>query len=753
MANHYDFIEEGYKIFGLYGADENGNCECGNADCEAAYKHPRASNWQHTPDWSDEQLEVMEEMGQFKTGYGVLVSGLLVVDVDARNGGVESFNKLCKDLKVDLLGECGLAVHTGSGNGSMHLYFKGNDEALKQHHDKYKGIDFKSSGYVVGPGSLHKSGMEYEVMHGSVGGIAEAPAALLALLKKPDTYRAHTSRGVVDMTQKECAEILKHIPNDDCDYEIWIRIGMAIHHTFDGDGYDLWVDWSSKSTKHNEAMMERKWHSFGKSTNPVQMGTLIHYAEQNGYEQPVTFEYVDDTISDNSTAMVDLKRPPGLVGEIAQWINETARYKRENLSVAAALHAVGSIAGLKYIDARDGMTANMINFCVAGSSTGKEHVQQCYAECLRVAGLVDAMHGAIKSEQEIVRNLTRHQAALYNIDELGLVLRKIMGSRSASYLEGVIGLIMSAYSKADSFLPVSGDVKESLRSELRNELAACEQRIENNEDDNGFAARRLEQVQRALENIASGIEAPFLSVIGYTTPVTFNSLIDFENATNGFLSRAMIFDEPENNPKPNRKRKKKDMPSSLQSKLMLLFSMGEFDVLAGGRIEHYGEKKPITTTDDANTRLDEIIDEFWQMAEDAKEQGLEAIPRRGYELCAKVSFVLAIPEGVRTLEHVEWAYALAKSDCARKMRLALSNITQDDSPSDSIAVKIQDILESAGENGETQGVIFNRCRPHKKEGVKKVLDVLSENGMVEEYEYQAENRNRRKTKRYRIKAR
>ena len=117
------------------------------------------------------------------------------------------------------------------------------------------------------------------------------------------------------------------------------------------------------------------------------------------------------------------------------------------------------------------------------------------------------------------------------------------------------------------------------------------------------------------------------------------------------------------------------------------------------------------------------------MAEDSKDNGLEAIPRRGYELCAKVSFVLSIAEGVRTIEHVEWAYALAKADCNRKMRLALSNITKEDAPSDSIAVKIQDILENS-DDGETQGVIFNRCRPHKKEEVKSVLDKLVERGLI-----------------------
>lgn len=117
-----DFIEAGFRIFGLHGVDRAGHCACGGATCKALYKHPVASNWQHSPHWSDEQLEVMQLTGQLDTGYGVLVSdGLLVVDVDARNGGVESYARLL-DQCPEIAG-AGLVVNTGSGGGSKHRDF------------------------------------------------------------------------------------------------------------------------------------------------------------------------------------------------------------------------------------------------------------------------------------------------------------------------------------------------------------------------------------------------------------------------------------------------------------------------------------------------------------------------------------------------------------------------------------------------------------------------------------------------------
>ena len=67
-----DFYDGGYKIFGIYSIREDGSCECLNPKCTAQGKHPRTSNWQSTPMWDEEQLECMEEMGSYDTGYGVL---------------------------------------------------------------------------------------------------------------------------------------------------------------------------------------------------------------------------------------------------------------------------------------------------------------------------------------------------------------------------------------------------------------------------------------------------------------------------------------------------------------------------------------------------------------------------------------------------------------------------------------------------------------------------------------------------------
>ena len=727
-----DFIENDIVIFGLYGA-AGGLCECGDAKCKAVLKHPIASNWQHSPLWSDEQLEVMEEMGQFETGYGVLTDGLLVVDVDERNGGAKSYEALLE--AVPQIAGAGLVVKTGSGGLSKHLYFSlEGAAALVQNLKDYPGIDFKSTGYVVGPGSLHESGNRYEVLAGSPFDIEKAPAALLDLLKKPDRHRASVNGVSVDVSDDDLKGMLAAIPNlTDTEYETYIRIGMAIHLVTSGEGYPLWADWAAKGDKYDPKDMGKKWHSFGKSANPVTFGTLAHYAEEAGWVAPVDFSselhFEAPEACGLETKGIDLLRPPGFVGKITKWINDRNRHPREHLAVAAALASISSVAGMRYVDPLDSITPNLFLFGVSGSATGKESVLKSYQEILKAAGVVAAAHGAFKSEQEIYRNLTRHQAALYTIDELGETLGKIANARAkgtAAYLEGIIGTLMSLYSKANSFAMITGDLKEEIRQALTKELAGVQKRVDGNEPFDGDEIK-LESLKRQVGNIDKGIEKPYLCIFGLTTPERFSDLMDFDMATNGFMGRSLIFREREDNPKskPRNKIQKEPVPNDIAATLMQLYAPGHSELFE--RVECVGEQVDVPTRDDAREKLDEIEHAFYEMAEKAKNQtGLTAIPRRGYEQVAKVSMILAIPGGLRTVEHVMWAYALVKRDVDEKMKLAYSNSATD--KQDALASMVMSHVTD--EHGETIGRLRSKCRSYRKEDVDKVVDKLVENSFL-----------------------
>lgn len=736
---HRTFWEAGLRVFGLHGVTSKGNCACGDPTCKAVLKHPLVSNWQHTPHWSEEQFEVMEETGQFATGYGVLLRALLVIDIDARSGGLASWEKLFQD--VPAVAAAGLIVNTGSGGGSRHLYFTVPEGmALCVKLNEYPGIDFKSGAhYVVGPGSLHASGNRYEIAYGSPEDIDAAPEELLEKLRKPERYRAELGGQHVDVSHAELAEMLQYVPNDNRDYEEWVRIGMALHHASGGTAYDLWEEWSAQSAKHDSRIMPNKWHSFGKSANPVTLGTLVHYAEQGGWKQPVTFrpdvefdypEAVDVDIL--NTDGIDLLRPPGLTGKLAEWINQRSIRPRERLAAMAAVYSMGNIAGLRYTDDRSRASTNLFVFNIAGSGTGKEAIIQSVIEIMLQAGLAPATHGTIKSEQEITRNLTRNQAAFYTIDEIGFLLQKIKSAQKrggAVYMEGVTGLLMSAYSKADGRLPISGDMREDIKRELMKDLSKIEKQIED-QGEKPYLVLRRDAVMHMMNTIDNGLDRPFLSLIGFTTSKNFDELVDYEAAANGFIGRSILCIEHDTAPPTRMGYKRPEMPEDLKIALQQIAQAGFFDMMApmNARVEYYGEKTVIPTERTAHDMLDAIIHYFDRMAEEHKEKsGLEALMMRGYEQASKISLILAVPGGIRTIEHVRWAFALVKRDIDAKMRMVTANDREKDAPALALKMKIAHL--TTGDDGETLGVILNRLtKSFKKEDIEACLEKMVQRG-------------------------
>jgi len=741
---HREWNDIGQPIFGLYGITKDGLCECLNPNCEAIFKHPRISNWQVTKPWEDEQLECMELTGQLDTGYGVLCNGLLVVDVDARNGGIDSYTKLIENCP-DIL-NCGYIVETGSGGGSKHLYFRVPDGVkLQSHLNEYKGIDFKISGYVVGEGSHHKSGNKYKSVFGSPSDITIAPDSLIELLKPSEIQRPVANDNQSEISESQLEDMLSFV-DPDCDHETWIKIGMAIHHATNGASFKIWDNWSSNGKKYpNSEQLNIRWHSFGKSANPATAGTLVHLAKEGGYVHQIGSEEVT-FISDVDWGEVEEMNPnryifdplipPSLVGRITKWINSRSMYPRENLAVAAALTAVSCAGGMRYRCLEDGIAGNLFAFCVAGSGTGKESILQSFTLLMREAGIASAVHGNIKSEQEIFRNIIDHQASFYTIDEIGEMLAKIHGARqksgSSSYLEGIFGALMGIYSKATGIQLITGDAKKAIKKDLQLELSALMRKIDDNEATDAIK-NRVDKIKELLVSSDHGIENPFLNILGFTAPSKFSTLLDQDMADNGFFARALIFRELEDNP-----IYKEDYvyPSENDEELKsigrILSNMYHAGHTSTGRVELLGKIEKIPSSHKAKILFNEIRQYFWEMGESQKErEGMVAYTRRGAEMVSRVALILSMGEVERTEEHLMWAFELIKQDMTNKITITNSNSISDKSS----AVLSKIMSHMSQDHGVTVAVLKNKIKNVKPDLIDKAIDHLISNHKIIKQEH------------------
>lgn len=780
VVDYTDYLEAGWHIFPLH-AIIDGKCGCGNPECppKSLGKHPILHGWQHVTTWDEDQLDYMTgedsigERNQFLDGFGVNLLGLhiLVVDVDVRNGGLEGLKKLNHTLGYDIEEKAAFVVNTGSGDGSRHIYMYVPDayrgKSLAQTlSSQFEGIDFKSTGFVVGCGSNHASGEHYWAKKGTPADVIDAPVELMELIVQKEKLRSTFSGTFAEYSFAELRDIVLAIQNKGRDYEKWIRIGMGVHHATDGsaEGYDLWCEWSAKSDAHDPDGMDYKWHSFGKSRqSQVTIATLKMWAEEDGYVVPVTFdagdqfedvvidvpETVNGVTSKVAMSACNLKQPPGLAGDIVAWINSRSMYPRENLAVAAALMAISNAAGLRYRVGGYNTSLNLIVFGVADSGSGKGAILSAMQELDRAAGVQDAVHGGIKSEQELIRNQLRNQAAIYKVDEAGSFLNKISNSKKSgrtAYLEHVVGVIMSLFSNANDYYNITGDLKEELREGIEKERARITKRM-----DDGVAGLEhiLDDLTKELEDIREGIKEPYMSFFGLSEPSSFNEAVngDVWLTIGGLIGRSLVFTET--NGVPHRKKLGEfgsfELPMNISMQLAALYWGGKSGE-ESTRVKRHGDIVQIPMTDKAKEAEEEIY-EYWHkqgVLEQDMGTGMQTLTIRATELTLKVAGILGVAGGQITVEHMQWAHALVHRITHEKMSRAKaatgaeSKETQD--RSDGLIEAVKSVLIQ--KDAFTVGVIANRFRrDYTKKQVQECLDWMVSQGMAKlETKVSANNR-------------
>lgn len=87
-----------------------------------------------------------------------------------------------------------------------------------------------------------------------------------------------------NITVEQLREVLKWVPGNE-EYDDWLKVGMALHHQFDGDedGLALWHEWSEGASNYDADTLERKWNSFADEIgrNVTTVATLLKKAKEH----------------------------------------------------------------------------------------------------------------------------------------------------------------------------------------------------------------------------------------------------------------------------------------------------------------------------------------------------------------------------------------------------------------------------------------------------------------------------------------
>lgn len=136
--------------------------------------------------------------GSVLSGYNIGIncheSGLVVIDIDPRNGGSETLK-----WAEDQLGRLPDTVTAITGGDGLHYYFRHPGGSLRG--KAGDGIDIKDHGYVLAPPSLHPSGERYRWAYGKELGkvkLADLPKIWLDNLRVPDVSPRQRTQATSD---------------------------------------------------------------------------------------------------------------------------------------------------------------------------------------------------------------------------------------------------------------------------------------------------------------------------------------------------------------------------------------------------------------------------------------------------------------------------------------------------------------------------------------------------------------------------
>ena len=192
------------------------------------------------------------------------------------------------------------AEYSPSGTG-VRAFFIGKPDVLGNRKARTKdglfGVEaFSTTGFVTVTGAM----LDHVDLLGHEDRIAPLPDSVVSYcherfgpVRNPLSADDFTlgREQPLGLSVGEIEEMLSYI-DPDCDRDVWIRVGIAIHHETEGDdtGLAIWDEWSSHGGKYpGYEGVEYQWRSFrgpipGRPS--ITMASVIKLAKEGGYGRP-----------------------------------------------------------------------------------------------------------------------------------------------------------------------------------------------------------------------------------------------------------------------------------------------------------------------------------------------------------------------------------------------------------------------------------------------------------------------------------
>ena len=626
-------------------------------------------------------------------------------------------------------------VISGSGGESRHFYFLCDrpftSKKLWHTEEDFVGKDgkkhwcaeielFGTGKQVVLPPSIHPdTGEAYAWADGvfDTDMLPEIDSELLQKLTGQGERVEYEDEGPLDISDDEVMDYVDQLdlPTYCEDREGWIRLGMALHHQFDGavEGLKIWNWFSKQSKKFDAGVSRQQWRSFKGKDSPITFASIIQAANDAQHQIvwdsiPDEFEDAEDSddfeddrpakkavkpapepkVKNTSNPLDDIPKHlltvPGKLGLAVKHYNETAIQYQPQFAVQTALALGSVILGRRWkLEMVGKGTWSSLYFMNLGASgSGKE-----FTRTYLTSALEESKMGYLLGPEKYASEPGLY-AALYDkprhvsiVDEIGMqrqAMKKAPDANAESVnakLTSLFGNLAGVY-RAPSY---------SMNGKSKAQVAEEQARV---------------------------IARPALTLVGMSTPSTFFDTLSQAQVLDGFLNRLIVVNS----------RLKKGLSSRnpwtpIPAKLknwMIKFGMDADDYI---EIENdFGDTYGLKHKDDPAvaeppnvmqiskeaSRIERMAEqEFIDLAQSYEQHGIQDLFVRCWEVMIRLSMIIAASNDseVIEVEDVEWA-----RDYVRFYQVEMAENVKTSigvSPMMAIAEKVAEIVKDAGQSGVT----------------------------------------------------
>lgn len=621
-------------------------------------------------------------------GVAVLPSGLVAVDIDPRNGGFETMERL--EAQHGALVSDVLAL---TGGGGEHRVFSAS--LVTNLPGKLgQGVDLKADGYICVEPSIHPSGKVYswEASSAPLEGCTPStlPGWVRDLARGPFSAVPYMpATRMVDQQQVEdLRKALSEIPADD--YHQWVNFGNALSELGQA-GFGLWDEWSQKSSKYDPQAVTRKWRSFKGGT--FQIESIFFEAQARGWENPAAVPAMPVAVPVEAVrvapapvkeeAPATLLTPPGIMGVVTDWVNATARKPQPAFAVQTAIAFVSTVLGRRFVtDQRNWPSLYLLN--IGHSASGKEHAKKAVEDLLDACGLGHLVGPAsYTSNSGLLSALHAQPSHLTVIDEFGKELEQASIKNNAR-AQGTMKLLIETWGRCDGVLRPQGYSTFGMSG-----------------------AEKKEINDRVIRN-------PALTLLGITTPDSFFETIGSAAARDGFLNRFLIV-ESETGPQVSRMVKQLPVPQAVQdwAQAMLALSDGLIDPSSTASAGLSPTPVEVVLSRAATELFVAFEAECIDLMKKYADTGLMEMFGRTNEIAMRLALCIACgcheaaPMAVEG-PHAAWAIQYVRHHAKRAVERLKTSVA--DSEFEASKQQVMKALEDAGEEGRTVRELYNYCR-------------------------------------------